>query len=388
MTQAVANGAAGAVDFFKSERPDAAFTGMKEESLADGIGQSYAVIGYKGKIFSLRVRGENKIFLRPDDGTPAPYIDVVILRQAPVKSKSFYPDGFDEAGSAGKRPTCASIDGVRPDPEISEPQSKLCALCPKNEWKTDSTGRRSRECQDYKRLAVLVMPNQTVRLLGAALLEPVFLRIPPASLNALATFGENAAQNGWHYSAFVTRVMFDPTKSHPEFTFKPVQKLSPQEASVVVGLRDELLARRVTGEDEIERRALTALPPPTNAQAAAAVQAAAAQAPLPSAPPAVPAAPPPLPSAPPTLPSAPAIQVDALPNPGLGAFLTPPPGAPPPPPPALDMVAQGGGAFGLTAPPEPSATPPAAPLGQTADDVGAAIEDPDLDARIMAMMKP
>ena len=96
------------------------------ESLAEGIGSSYPVIGYKGKIFSIRHRGESKPILRADDGTPVGYLDVVILRQAKVKAKSYYPDGFEDGGSAGKRPTCASIDGVRPDPDVQAPQSALC----------------------------------------------------------------------------------------------------------------------------------------------------------------------------------------------------------------------------------------------------------------------
>src|ERR1700678_4515939 len=164
---AVASGAGGAVaDWMKTSRPSQAFAHLDPgESLSEGIGTGYPVIGYKGKIWAVRVRGENHIFLRPDDGTPIGYIDVVFLRQAKTKAKSYYADGFDEAGSAGKRPECASIDGVRPDPDIPPEtrQNDLCATCKRNEWHTDTKGRKSRDCQDYKRLAVLILPNQTVR---------------------------------------------------------------------------------------------------------------------------------------------------------------------------------------------------------------------------------
>jgi len=217
------------------------------ESLAEGIGSSYPVIGYKGKIFSIRYKGEMKPLIRLDDGTPIGYLDVVILRQAKVKAKSYYPDGFEEGGSAGKRPSCASIDGVRPDPDVQDMQSTLCATCPRNEFKTGPNGKKTRECSDYKRLAVLVMPQQTTPLFGQPMMEPAFLRIPPASLNNLSIFGENMSQQGWPYSSFVTRVMFDPAKAHPEFTFKFLQGLTDVEADVILTLREEVIAKRITG---------------------------------------------------------------------------------------------------------------------------------------------
>ena len=341
------------------------------ESLAEGIGSSYPVIGYKGKIFSIRHRGESKPILRADDGTPVGYLDVVILRQAKVKAKSYYPDGFEDGGSAGKRPTCASIDGVRPDPDVQHEQAKLCAICPRNEWKTDANGKKSRECADYKRLAVLVMPQQTVRLFGQPLMEPAFLRIPPASLNNLSIFGENMAQQGWPYSSFITRVSFDPAKAHPEFTFKFLQGLTDAEADTILALREEVVAKRITGEDEIARRAVA----PQNGTAPS---------------PAV--EPPPPPASQPA--TAAVTHVEALPNPTLltGAFgLGTPPDDPVPVAvhPTLELTqAQPGGAFGVALPPEPNqaAPQPGAAIGQSAVDTGEVVGDADLDAQIAAML--
>ena len=83
------------VDLFKTQRPAAAFAaaipaGEETESLADGIGASFGIVRYKRGVWSLSYQGENHIFLRPEDGTPVGYLDVVILRQARVKAKSFY----------------------------------------------------------------------------------------------------------------------------------------------------------------------------------------------------------------------------------------------------------------------------------------------------------
>lgn len=239
--------------------PSQAFAALNphDDNLSDGIGSSYGVIGYKGKVWSLRHRGEKRMLVRPDDGTPASYIDVVVLQQAKTKSKSYY-EQYDPAGtSEGAKPICASLDGVVPDADVQQKQADTCALCPRNEWKTQRSGKKGRECQDYKRLAVLLMPVQTQAIYGEPLMEPVFLRVPPASLNNLALLGEQMAGRGYHYSSYITRISFDPAKPHPEMVFRALQKLTDDEAPVVLPLRDDPQALRIIGAN-ITRVALAA----------------------------------------------------------------------------------------------------------------------------------
>lgn len=238
-----------------------------DDSLSDGIGQSYPVIGYKGKVWSFRHRGERKTFIRPDDGTPASYIDVIILGQAKQKSKSYYK-AFDPNQSEGDRPICASIDGLTPDPDVTTKQCDTCALCPRNVWKTDpTTGRKGRECTDYKRLAVLVLPTQTKPLYGEAILEPAFLRVPPASLNSLAIMGDTMAAQGFHYSSYITRISFDPQEAHPKMVFRPLQGLTNEEAPVILQMRQDMNVDRIinggyTDAQRVPPQAGTTLVPP------------------------------------------------------------------------------------------------------------------------------
>lgn len=243
-----------AVTPFASSKPSAAFAtalgAHPQESLADGIGQSYGVLHYKGKVWSLRYRGQSYVITRPDDGSPANAVDFIILRQARSKSKSFYAK-WDPSTSDGERPICASLDGIVPDEDVQQKQANACAVCPRNTWKTLPDGRRTRECSDYKRLAVLLLPSLTARLLGTPLLEPVFLRIPPASLNDLGVFGDRMNAMGWHYSSFVTRASFDPTSEFPKFKFEEVQALTDGEAPVVLPMREDPQTLRITGEDKI-----------------------------------------------------------------------------------------------------------------------------------------
>lgn len=237
---------------FADQLPDAAFAGLNPESenLADGIGSSYGVIGYKGKVWTLRLRGETHTFTRPDDGSPAAFLDCIVLRAASWKSKSYYPkDSFND-NSAGERPLCAALDGVNPDSDVQQPQSQACAICPRNEWKMNGD-RKGRECSDYKRLAVLLLPNQSKALLGSPLMEPVFLRVPAASLNDLAVLGEAMSKKGFHYSTYITRIGFVVEKPHPQFTFRALQALTKQEAPIVLPMREDPQAYRITGENEV-----------------------------------------------------------------------------------------------------------------------------------------
>lgn len=244
------------ISAFKGVAPASAFAAAgldpNSESLSDGIGSSYGIVGYKGKVWTLRLRGETHIFSRPDDGSPAAYLDVIVLRQLPNKSKSYYPAGTYQDGQIGTRPTCAALDGVAPDADILTPQANACAVCPRNVFKVSPDGRKTRECADYKRLAVLIMPSMTRALLGAPLMEPVFLRVPAASLNDLALLGEGMTAQGFHFSTYFTRIGFNPEKPHPQMTFRALQPLSDREAALVIPMRDDATSKRITGENDVK----------------------------------------------------------------------------------------------------------------------------------------
>lgn len=240
---------------FKGLAPATEFAGLDphQESLSDGIGSSYGIVGYKGKVWSLRLRGQTYNFVRQDDGSPAAFLDVIVLRQMPAKSKSYYPPGTYSDGNIGTRPICAALDGITPDADIAAPQAASCAICPRNVFKVNAEGRKTRECADYKRLAVLIVPKLTKDLLGAALMEPVFLRVPAASLNDLALLGEGMTAQGFHFSTYITRIGFDPTKPHPQMKFSALQPLAGREAALVMPLRDDPTSYRITGENDTGR---------------------------------------------------------------------------------------------------------------------------------------
>jgi len=214
------------------------------ESLSDGIGSSYGVIHYKGGKWSIRYRGEDKFF-KLSGGGLAPHLDVIILQQARAKSKSYFPQWEEGTKS---RPICSSLNGVVPDEGVAAKQSSTCALCPRDTWKTGANGKRTKECQDYKRLAVLLMPSQTKLIFEEPVVEPVFLRVPPASLSALAALGDDMRNQGYQYYTYVTRITFVETESYPKMVFTAHQEIPDNEAPVVMAMRNNPLCARIIGD--------------------------------------------------------------------------------------------------------------------------------------------
>ncbi len=221
------------------------------DSLSDGIGGGYAIIRFKGSKWALSYNKDTQYFTRVEGGKqyPQPFIDVVILKQSPHLSKTYYPEGSFEAQNAD-RPSCSSMDGIMPDPGVKEKQADACALCPRNQWYSKPDGKRARDCKDNKRLAVLILPELTKALMGSPLMEPAFLRIPGDSLKALSDMGKVMERKGWHYSSFVTRVEFDITQSHPKMIFTAVQPLTEDEKPVVKPLLDDPMTLRIVGENK------------------------------------------------------------------------------------------------------------------------------------------
>jgi hypothetical protein len=231
-----------------------------DENLSDGVGGGYPLIRYRGKVWSLQLRGDTYNFL-DEKGYPSPYLDVIILRQAQNKSKAFF-ENYEEGSKDA--PVCTSADGIVPDTGVLHKQSETCGMCPRNVFKPNDKGIKVKECGDAKRLAVVPMPAQTKKLLGDPLIEPVFLRVPAASLQGLSQMGDATKKQGYAYFAFVTRIDFDPEKSYPKMRFKAIQRLSSDEAKKVLELRDDPMSFRIIGGDTTGRAApAQQLAPPT-----------------------------------------------------------------------------------------------------------------------------
>jgi hypothetical protein len=222
------------------------FKSLAPMRLGEGVSSSFSLIGIKGKVWSLRHKGETHYFTRDDDGTPLPYIDVVILGENPNISKTYYPQGTYTEDSANQ-PTCSSLNGDVPDSGVPIPQSSTCGTCKRGQWTVLQTGNKGKECKDNKRLAVLLMPAMTEKLLGMPLNEAVMLRIPPASLRPLKTYSDSLAHRGVHTpAAVVTRISFSRDRQF-EMKFDLLQPLTNAEVPVIKELIGDTQTQVILG---------------------------------------------------------------------------------------------------------------------------------------------
>lgn len=217
---------------------------MPVEDLGAGITSGFGVVGYKGKIWSVKYGGTEHKLLRPDDGTPAASIELVILRASEAVSKVFYKSSFVDGSNA--KPDCQSVNGVKPDKSIAKPVHPQCADCPMNQWgsRVSEDGKAGKACTDVKRLAVV--PQNNIR--NDAMGGPLLLRIPPASLKELKTYADALLGHGFPYFAVATRIMFDMEKAYPRFTFSAIRALTDEEADDVIAMRDDPRTKRITDE--------------------------------------------------------------------------------------------------------------------------------------------
>ncbi|HEX6825411.1 MAG TPA: hypothetical protein VF077_03760 [Nitrospiraceae bacterium] len=234
---------------FKNQQVATAFSHLPVKSMGEGVvAGGFPIINYRGKQWSLRYQGQTYPFLREDDGSPLTYLDAIVLDTSSVISKVYYPPGEWDEDSAGA-PLCAAIKGDKPDAGVPEPQAKACAICRHNAWTTLPTGRKGKECQDYKRVAVLLLPNITKKMLGEPLLEPAYLKVPPGSLVTLKQYGDQLFQKGFPTAAVITRISFntDPKKLF-QMVFEGKQALTNKEAPLILPLVEDPRTKRIIGD--------------------------------------------------------------------------------------------------------------------------------------------
>ncbi len=320
--------------------------------LGANIGSSFAVMGFKGKVWSIKKSGDVTPLMRSDGSGPMSHIDVVIVQAAAPISKIFYQGGYKEGDSAP--PDCWSVNGVTPDAAASKKQSTTCAGCPKNAWgsRTTEAGKPGKACADSKRLAIVPAPsevspgvyapasNMRNEVFGGAML----LRIPAASLQGMKMYEDELRAAGFPFFGVVTRLKFDHQQSYPHILFEPVRGLTEEETDVMLEMQNDPQTERIlnTAVDVVTAEA----PVDVTAQGAGV-----ATGPAPATPAQPVTPPPPPPTAPPVPP-----QVTPAATAASAA-----------PPPAANPFATGAGNTTATAatPTAPAAAPAAKPATQT-----------------------
>jgi hypothetical protein len=214
-------------------RPPALFANRKSSLNAAamaGVQASFAVIGYKGRNWRIKYRGEENM-VTDARGAPVPSLDVIIVGIAQVVAKQWYEKKYTEGDDDS--PDCFSVDGIAPDPTSTKLQCSTCAVCPRAQWGSRITedGRKGKACQDNRRIAVVPLGDPKNESYGG----PMMLRIPPMSLNQLANYAQMLERKGASMEFVATRLGFNYDVSYPLITFEASSWLSDEQAELVVG---------------------------------------------------------------------------------------------------------------------------------------------------------
>jgi len=244
--------------------PAAIFGGFDPtDDLGSGISVGFAVIGYRGKTWSIKYNGEEEPLLRTDgSGDPLASIDLVILKAPNHLSKVWYEQQWNDGSNAP--PDCASSNGIVPDLNVPKKQNNICLTCRWNQFGSrpavaGQAPTKGKACGDNKRLAVVPLGSIKNEKYGG----PMLLRTPAASLGDLGNFALQLKQVGWPYYAIGVRVSFDLSVSFPKFIFKALRPLVNDEGKIVMDMRKELLVGKIIDGDPAP------LPEGMNAEAAA-----------------------------------------------------------------------------------------------------------------------
>jgi len=226
--------------------PPAILSGQQgaNDELGSGIASSYGIVGYRGKVWSIKYQGKETQLMREDGDGPRGSIEVVIVKAASAISKIYYAGGYQDGSNAP--PDCWSTNGVTPDASASNKQNATCAGCPMNAWgsRVTESGKQGKSCSDSRRIAVVPVNDMANEMFGG----PMLLRIPAASLKDLKAYGELLNNYQYPYYAAATRISFDPKEAYPKFVFSAIRPLTADEAKFVLDLRGDKRVGNILNE--------------------------------------------------------------------------------------------------------------------------------------------
>jgi len=270
------------------------------ERLGSNITENNSVpsLTFSGKVWTININGEKKQVMRTVDGEeiPTPMVRVIILAAGQKRGRAYYEGEYDPANIS--KPLCWSVDGEVPHAAVPEPQHTKCASCPKaiKGSKITPQGKQTTACAPHRMLVVVPAGNLDH--------EPLRLKIAITSdwdnqskdqqlqgWYAFSQYKDNLRANGiFNLSGVVTRIKFDNNESYPKLLFNSECEIGEDELDRVCELAEsekvqELLNGTYTPDGaegtRVAAPAPAAKPLPV---AVAAVQKAAAAAPIEEAP--------------------------------------------------------------------------------------------------------
>lgn len=203
------------------------------QNFSEGVRDAFPRLSFKGKVFRVKIGGQETPFIDPNTRQPIAYLDVVLVNASRSLSKSYYIKDYSEGDL--NQPDCWSLDAIRPDPTVVNKISPSCITCPMNAFGSRITpdGKGAKACADARRIAV-VMPHH----LGTQQPLVLLLRVAQSSLKNLKAYAQLLERHQFEPGACITRMAFDYTLAYPKLTFNFVAPLDVAQYDQVTALAD------------------------------------------------------------------------------------------------------------------------------------------------------
>lgn len=196
------------------------------KTLMEAVGTALNRIGTKGSRFRQIVRGVEEGVWEEN------YLDVIIVGAMETVSRRFYPSTYQQGGDNAP-PTCYSVDGVVPAPDVKQKQADKCQQCPQNikGSKTSDNGVKAKACSYFRRLVVMLAgdPEGIIYRLDVTAMGLFGESHEKEQRYALNDYSKALANRHMDAGAVVTRLSFDTDQSVPKLLFQPLRYISEQD---------------------------------------------------------------------------------------------------------------------------------------------------------------
>lgn len=176
-------------------------------------------ISIKGGVWRMIVGGEE--VAKNEDRA----MNLVIVASGKGVTRTFYAEKYEEGKDI--KPACWSAEGVVPNEEVQNPQSKSCNTCPQNiEGSGDG---KARACRFSKRLAVALENDIGGNIYRLSVPAKSYFGKADGEKMPLQAFGKFLAGHGIPITGIVTEARFDTAEAVPVLKFRAVRPLTQEE---------------------------------------------------------------------------------------------------------------------------------------------------------------
>lgn len=152
-------------------------------------------------------------------------MNFVVIATGKGVSRTFYMDKYEEGKDV--KPACWSAEGVVPNSEVPNPQSKSCATCAQN---IEGSGEgKARACRYSKRIAVALADDISGNVYRLSVPAKSYFGKADGDKMPLQAFGKFLSGHGIPITGIVTEARFDTSEAVPVLKFRAVRPLERSE---------------------------------------------------------------------------------------------------------------------------------------------------------------